>query len=258
MNMWNQFRTDEYEGMIAETMIFPGYHGDVVNAYFARPLGPGPFPGIVLIHHMPGWDELYREIARRFAQHGYVVVCPNLYSRFGHGTPEEVSVRVREQGGVPDDSVVGDCEAAMKWLKALPNCNGKVGVIGGCSGGRHAFLVACRVKGFDGVVDCWGGRVIMPKEELNPRTPVAPIDYTKDLTIPLLGLFGNEDRNPSPKQVDQLEAELKKHGKDYEFHRYDGAGHSFWSYDRPAYRQEPAMDAWQKTFIFFDKYLKGQ
>jgi carboxymethylenebutenolidase len=255
--MWNQFRTDEYEGMLAETTGFAGYNGDRINAYFSRPLGTGPFPGIVLIHHMPGWDELYREIARRFTQHDYIVVCPNLYSRFGGGIPEEVSAKVREQGGVSDDSVVGDCEAAMKYLKALPYCTGKVGVIGGCSGGRHAFLVACRVKGFSAAVDCWGGRVIMSREELTPKMPVAPIDFITHLSIPLLGLFGNDDKNPSAEKVDQLEAELKKLKKHYEFYRYDGAGHSFWSYDRPAYRQEQAMDAWQKTFSFFHRHLQG-
>jgi carboxymethylenebutenolidase len=255
--MWNQFQTDEYQGMLAETLNFTGYNGDLVNAYFSRPLGPGPFPGIILIHHMPGWDEFYRETARRFTQHGYLVVCPNLYSRFGHGTPEEVSARVSGKGGVPDASVVGDCEAAMKYLKSLPICTGKIGVIGGCSGGRHAFLVACRVKGFSAVVDCWGGRVIMSREELTPQNPVAPIDYTAELSIPLLGLFGNDDQNPTPEKVNKLEAELKKLGKNYEFHRYDGAGHSFWSYDRPAYRQEQAMDGWDKIFKFFNKYLKS-
>jgi carboxymethylenebutenolidase len=97
----------------------------------------------------------------------------------------------------------------------------------------------------------------MSREELTPQTPVAPIDYIQDLTIPLLGLFGNDDQNPSPEKVNQLEAELKKLGKDYEFHRYDGAGHGFWSYDRPSYRQQPAIDAWNKTFGFFDKHLKS-
>lgn len=253
--MWNHFRTDEYEAMMAETVTFAGFKGEKVNSYFSRPLGHGSYPGIVLIHHMPGWDELYREIARRFTQHGYLVICPNLYSRFGHGMPEEIAARVREKGGVPDDSVVGDCEAAMKYLKSLPYSNGKVGVIGGCSGGRHAFLVACRVKGFDAIVDCWGGRVIMSKEELTPQMPVAPIDYIQSLSIPLLGLFGNDDQIPSPEQVNQLEAELKKYGKVFEFYRYGGAGHAFWSYDRPAYRQQQAMDAWEKTFIFFNKHL---
>ena len=116
--MWNQLGTNEYEGMIAETVNFAGHNGDRVNAYFARPLGAGPYGGIVLIHHMPGWDELYREFARRFAQHGDVVICPDLYVRFGSGTPEAMAAKVRESGGVPDETVVGDCEAAMNLLKA--------------------------------------------------------------------------------------------------------------------------------------------
>ena len=254
--MWNQFRTDTYEGMLAETITVNGYKGDLINSYFTRPLGPGPFPGIVLVHHMPGWDEFYREMARRLTQHGYVVICPNLYYRFGHGTPEDVAVKVRGQGGVPDDSVIGDCEAAMSYLKSLPYSSGKVGIIGTCSGGRQAFLVACRVKGFDAVVDCWGGRVVMSREELTAQQPVAPIEYTKDLSCPLLGLFGEEDQSPSPAQVKQHEEDLKKHGKTHEFHMYAGAGHGFFYHDRPAYRQEQAMDGWQKVFAFFGKHLQ--
>src|SRR3989338_10309711 len=153
--MWNQFKTDTYEALLAETVIITGHNNDPVNAYFARPLGPGPYPGIVLIHHMPGWDEFYRETARRFAQHGYVVICPNLYYRFGHGTPEEVTARARGQGGASDENVVGDLEAAMRYLRTLPYSTGKVCIIGTCSGGRQAFLVACRTKGFDAAFHCW-------------------------------------------------------------------------------------------------------
>jgi len=97
--------------------------------------------------------------------------------------------------------------------------------------------------------------VVMSKEELNPKQPVAPIEYTKDLSCPLLGLFGHEDRAPTPEQVDQHEAELKKHGKHYEFHRYDGAGHGFFYYDRPMYRIEQALDGWKKVFGFLQKHL---
>jgi dienelactone hydrolase len=71
------------------------------------------------------------------------------------------------------------------------------------------------------VVDCWGGRVVKSKEELTPNQPVAPIDYTKDLSCPFLGLFGNEDKAPTPEQVDQHEAELKKHGNVSYDHPYD-------------------------------------
>jgi carboxymethylenebutenolidase len=257
--MWNQLDTGAYEGMLAETTTIKGYNDDPVNAYFARPLGAGPYAGVVLVHHMPGWDEFYRETARRFAQHGYAVVCPDLYSRAGHGTPEDIAAKVRGDGGVADDSVVGDLEGSMQFLRALPNTNGKVGIIGTCSGGRHAYLTACRVKGgFDAVADLWGGGVVAAPEQLTPKRPVAPIDLTKDLSIPLLGLFGNDDQGPSPDQVNQHEAELKKLGKDYEFHRYDGAGHGFFYYDRPNYRQEQAMDGWKKVFAFFGKHLQGQ
>ena len=95
----------------------------------------------------------------------------------------------------------------------------------------------------------------MSREELTPKQPTAPIEFTKNLSCPLLGLFGNEDRAPTPEQVDQHEAELQKHGKQHEFHRYDGAGHGFFYYDRPMYRIEQALDGWQKVFAFFGKHL---
>ena len=249
------YTTDMYEGMLAETITMPGYNDELIHAYFARPSGPGPFPGMVVIHHMPGWDEWYREATHRFAHHGYAAVSPNLYYRAGHGTPEDVAAKIRGAGGVPDDQAVGDIAGAMRYLRSLPNNNGKVGVFGTCSGGRHAFLAACRVPEFDAVVDCWGGRVVMPADALNANNPVAPIDYTADLPCPILGLFGNDDTSPPPDQVDQHEAELKKFGKAYEFHRYPGAGHGFFYYHRPNYRQAQAVDGWEKIFAFLGKHL---
>jgi carboxymethylenebutenolidase len=97
----------------------------------------------------------------------------------------------------------------------------------------------------------------MTEEELSPAHPVAPIDYTADLQAPLLGLFGNDDRHPSPEQVSLHEAELKRHGKTYEFYRYDGAGHGFFYYHTPMYRPEAAMDGWEKIFDFFGRHLQG-
>jgi carboxymethylenebutenolidase len=251
----HQYTTDMYEGMLAETITLEGHNGDIINAYYARPLGPGPFPGVVLIHHMPGWDELYREFTRKFAHHGYLALSPNIYYRFGHGSPDDMSAKVRGSGGVPDNSVVGDVNGSIRLLKSFPLCNGRVGVFGTCSGGRQTYLAACRLKNVDAAVNCWGGNVVQPREKLTPNQPVAPIDYTKDLSCPLLGLFGEEDQNPTPQQVSLLEEELKKHGKYFEFHMYPKAGHGFFYYDKPAYRQEQAVDGWKKIFTFLEKHV---
>jgi carboxymethylenebutenolidase len=249
------YETNMYEGMLAETITIPGANGDLINAYFARPLGPGPYPGMVVIHHMPGWDEWYREAARRYAHHGYLALSPDLYHRAGHGTPEDVAAKVRAAGGVPDEQAVGDMAGALHVLRSLPTLNGKVGIFGTCSGGRHAYLAACRVPGYNAVVDCWGGRVVMTPEQLNPNAPVAPIDYTPDLPCPILGLFGADDRSPSPDQVALHEEALKQYGKSYEFHTYPDAGHGFFYYHRPNYRQQQAVDGWAKIWAFLAKHL---
>ena len=256
MTEWNSFRTDSPQGSItSEVITFPGGNGDQIHAYVTRPTGDAITPGVVAVHHLPGWDELYREFSDRLARHGYTVICPDLYDRFGHGSPDDIAAKVRGEGGVPDDSVVSDCAAARDWLLAQPASNGKTGIIGMCSGGRHALLTACRTDGWDVVGDLWGGGVIMSAEELSPARPVAPIDYISDLSAPLLGLFGNEDKYPTPEQVDQLEAELNRHGKEYEFYRYNGASHGFFYYFTPMYRPEATMDGWEKIFAFFRRHL---
>jgi carboxymethylenebutenolidase len=244
-----------YEGLLAETVMFAGDNNELINAYLARPLGPGPFPAMVLAHHMPGWDEWYRETTHKFAYHGYVTISPNLYFRYGHGTPEDMAAKVRSEGGIPDEQAVGDLAGALRYVRSLPYSSGRVGIFGTCSGGRHAYLAACRVQGFDAIIDCWGGRVVMPSDQLNDNFPVAPIDYTKDLSCPILGLFGEEDTSPTPEQVAKHEAELKKYAKTYEFHMYPDAGHGFFYYHRPNYRQAQAVDGWDKIFAFLSKNL---
>jgi carboxymethylenebutenolidase len=251
---WDQFRTDQEGGMIATNTTIPGGGGDTIHAYIARPDSPGPHPGVVITHHPPGFDEFNREFARRFAEHGFITVVPNLFERVGHGTPAEVAAKAREQGGISDDSVVADAEAALNWIKSQPSSNGKVGVIGSCGGGRWAVLAASRIPAFNAAVDLWGG-VITPADRLNEKQPVATIDLTPQLNAPLLGLFGNEDTGPSPEQVDQHEAALKGSGKTYQFHRYDGAGHGFFYYHDPRYRPQAAMDGWDKVVAWFNQYL---
>ena len=90
-----------YEGMIAETISINGDKNQFISAYAARPLGPGAFPGIVLMHHASGWDEWYREATRKFAHHGYGAISHNLYHGAGAGKADDVAAKVRAAGGVP-------------------------------------------------------------------------------------------------------------------------------------------------------------
>lgn len=254
MTAWNSFDTAGPVSVTAELITISGGGGDEVHAYAAHPHGDGPRPGLVYLHHLPGWDEFTQETVERLARHGYDVIAPDLYCRYGHGAPDDVAAKVRSEGGVHDSSVVADAAAALAWLKGRATHSGRTGVIGPCSGGRHALLAASLVDGFDAVVDLWGGNV-MPGGEPTEARPVPPADYTDRLSIPLLGIFGNDDQNPTPAQVDAHEALLREAGKDHEFHRYDGAGHAFFYYHTDRYRPVQAMDAWEKVLAFLTDKL---
>jgi carboxymethylenebutenolidase len=241
--------------MMAETISITGHGGDRVEAYLARPLGPGPYGSVVVIHHLPGYDEPTKEITRKFASHGYLALCPNLFSREAPGaSPDDAAATARARGGVPDDRLVGDVAGAVDYLRALPSSNRKAATIGYCSGGRQSFLAACSLQ-LDAAVDCYGAFVAGAPLE-GSQLKAGPIAHlAEDLSCPLLGLFGEEDQHPSPSEVAELDEILNDAGKTHEFHSYPGAGHAFFAVNRPAYRPEAASDGWQRIWDFFGRYL---
>jgi carboxymethylenebutenolidase len=241
----------------AETITITGHGGDEIEAYRATPLAEGSRGAVVWIHHMPGYDRETKEFVRRLAVSGYHAVAPNLYSREAPGAaPDDAAAAVRAAGGVPDERLVGDVAGAIEHLRALPGANGKFGVIGHCSGGRHAYLAACSLQ-LDAAVDCYGGRVVEDAREGMPKAMTPILHLAPNLSCPLLGLFGADDVFPTPAAVATLDAELTKLNKPHEFHSYEGAGHAFFSVDRPAYRPEAAVDGWRHIDEFFATYLKG-
>jgi carboxymethylenebutenolidase len=157
---------------------------------------------------------------------------------------------------MPDDRTMGDVQAAIDYVRTLPYVSGKVGVIGYCSGGRQAYLAGCTLKGIDAVISCYGGGVVAKPEDLSPRQPKAPIDFTKDMQCPILCLFGIEDTRPSPADAAVTETALKQHGKTHEIVIYPNAGHAFFAVDRQQYRVQAALDGWKKVFEWFGKYLR--
>ena len=242
--------------MKAETVTITGDNGDEIEAYLAQPLADGAYGGVVVIHHMPGYDRWTKEVARRFASEGYIALVPNLYHREAPGaSPDDAAAAARARGGVPDERLVGDVRGAVEHIKAMANSNGKVGTIGHCSGGRQSFLAAVSIP-LDAAVDCYGGAVVTAPPADFPVHMPSLLDRSKDLTCPLLGLFGDDDKFPTPEEVARLSEELERHGKTFEFHSYPGAGHAFFAADRPSYRLEAAVDGYQRIGSFFALYLR--
>jgi hypothetical protein len=149
---------------------------------------------------------------------------------------------------------LGDTDGALRFLRALPYANGKVGIIGYCSGGRQAYLAACRLP-LDAAVDCYGAFVAAAPPAGMPLRVEPVIGLTGSLSCPLLGLFGAEDQHPSPAETAQIEDALTAQQKTYAFHTYEGAGHGFFATDRVSYRPEAAADGWQRIWAWFERYL---
>jgi carboxymethylenebutenolidase len=248
--------TAQQDALSAHTVVITGHDGHKIPAYLATPADGGSGGSVVVIHHMPGFDSATKEITRRFAALGYAAICPNLHHRdHPEAGPDEAAAASKAAGGVPDERLVGDVAGAADYLKSLPDSNGKVGVIGYCSGGRQAFLAACELD-VDAVVDCYGAFVIATPPESLGLTIAPVIDRAPTLSAPILGLFGADDTYPAPAEVAEFESILTGLGKDVDFHTFDGAGHAFFAVDRPSYRPEAAHQGWTLIDEFFRKHLR--
>jgi carboxymethylenebutenolidase len=242
------------DAFLSQTITIGTEDGDI-EAYAALVQDSAPRGGVVVIHHMPGYDEESKEIVRRFGSLGYNAVMPNLYWRDAPGAaPDDAAAAGRAKGGVPDERLVIDVTAATAHLRALENSNGKVGSIGYCSGGRQSVLAGISVD-LDAVVDCYGAFVTGVVPEGFPLQVKPLNERVTGLRCPVLGLFGKDDKYPSQEQVAEFEQLLQGAGREYEFHSYEGAGHGFFAVDRPAFRPEAAKDGWGKVAAFYAKYL---
>src|SRR5258708_2386455 len=194
----------------AESVTITGHGGDEIEAYFATPTSPGAHPGVVVIHHMPGYDRSTKEIVRTFAAYGYAALCPNLHYRFAPGAKAtDAAAAAIEAGGVSDDQCIGDVRGAVDYLRALPAANGRIGVIGYCSGGRQAYVVACSLD-FDAAVDCYGGRVVATPDDLTPARPLSPLDPPPHLRCPPLRVFGAPGGTPAPEPTAPIANALQR------------------------------------------------
>lgn len=232
----------EIQGSPMETLVF-------------RPEGDGPAPGIVVAQHLPvaheglEKDPFTIDVGEKLAAAGYVAVIPFIF----HWWPPETDVAVKRDEW-NDDKNVADLDAAYKLLTSLDTVDSdRTGIIGHCWGGRVTWLGACHNPDYKAAVVLYGGRIKIGMGEGCP----APIDLAGKMGCKMMGIFGNDDQNPSPADVADLDAALTSAGIEHVFHQYDGAGHGFQDFvNTERFRKEQTEDSWAKLLAFLDDTLK--
>src|SRR2546427_393609 len=131
---------------------YPSQDGTQINAYLSRPAAASRYPGVVVIMEAFGLIDHMQDVARRFAEQGYIAVAPDLYTREGSPDPSNMDSVLQTMFAVPDTQAVADLEGAITYIKRLPDSNGKVGAIGFCSGGRYTLILGCKSTNVDAAV----------------------------------------------------------------------------------------------------------
>ena len=222
--------------------------GEDMKVYVSVPDGNGPFPAVVVIQHQGGVDEFIEEMTERVASAGYVGAAPDLYHRDDPDCQDDGPTR---RARLLDVNVIDDVNATVRFLKGHRTVDGeRLAIVGFCMGGRVAYLMAAAQPSFKAAADYYGGHIMVPWGQ-GP----APFERTGEIHCPLIGLFGEEDGNPSPADMRKLDAELTRLGKVHEFHSYPGANHAFMNRRGQRYHAQADRDSWPKTLAFFEKYL---
>ena len=225
--------------------------GSEMDMYAALPDGSGPHPAVVIAFHVGGLDDFDRKMADQLAEAGFVAVVPDLFHRFSKEVMD--GPRLDRLGHLKDADIIADMNAAVDFLTANSAIdNDRIGVTGFCMGGRIAWLMAASNQIFKCTVPFYGGNIMG-----NWGLGDTPFSMANNINCPMLFHFGAEDGNPSVADRDTFDAELKRLGKDFEFHTYDGAGHAFMDYTNPdRYHEASAAAAWPRTIDFFNEQLK--
>ncbi len=230
--------------------------GSSMQTLVFEPSGAGPHPGLVIAQHLPvahaglETDPFTLDLGERYAAAGYTCVIPFVF----HWWPREEEMATKFKT-FRDDQAVADLSAAYGLLAGMDSVDAKrIGILGHCWGGRLAWLGACHNAAYKACIVFYGGRIQLPLSD--GATP--PIELADRITCPVLGIFGNEDKGPSPADVDEYSAALNHANVPHEFHRYDGAGHGFQDFhNEERFRKAQSEDAWEKALGFLEWTLKS-
>ena len=221
--------------------------GSEMKVFVAEPDTSGRHPGVVVVMGRTGIDEALQEQVADLAAHGFVSIAPDMFHREDPNSPDYGTANTR----VLDINIEKDVNAVISYLKAHALVDPKrIGIVGFCMGGRISYLMATRRPEIKAAAVFYGGNIMKPRGD-GP----SPFEQTANISCPVIGLFGLEDENPSPVDVQKIDAELTRLGKVHKFHSYPDAGHAFMGKGRSSYREHAAKDAWPKTLDWFQKHL---
>lgn len=223
--------------------------GQPMRVHIGVPDGESKCAGILVAQHGPGVDSFVQDAVIRLFREGYVAAAPELY----HRQPADVKDNMTRIGMLKDDEIIADMNATFAHMKGLKEIAvGPVGIVGFCMGGRVSYLIAAANREIKACTVFYGGNIMKAW-----GAPPTPFERTKDINCPVIGFFGNEDTNPSPDDVNKIDAELTRLNKPHEFHRYNEAGHAFQNFlDSSRWRPRPARGSWSEMLAFFAQHLK--
>ena len=222
--------------------------GAEVAALFAKPAGDGPFGGVVVTYHRGGMDGFSHWLVEELAGQGFVAICPDHF----HWMPPGEDLENRKTY-LHDTRLALDLAVARGYLECLPEVDGgRIAIIGHCMGGRTTFLGAACDEHYKAACAWYSGGMFNAQ---GPDGP-SPFERIGDIACPVMGFFGNEDKNPSPEDVDKFDAALTAAGVEHEFHRYDNTGHGFMDPSNTrSYVEDSATDSWARALKFLNERI---
>ena len=213
-----------------------------IKGYYARPAkAAGKLPAVLVIHENRGLNPYIEDVARRLAVANFLAFAPDGLTSLG-GYPGEEEKALALFPKVDGGKMFEDFVASYGWLKARPECSGKMGAVGFCFGGTTVNKLAVRLPDLAAAVPFYGGQ---PSAE-----------DTAKIKAPLLIHYASLDTRITSGWPAWEEA-LKANHVTYTAYIYDGANHGFHNDTTPRYDEPAAKLAWQRTIEFFNKNLRG-
>ena len=230
--------------------------GGRMKAFQVIPEGAKSAPALIVAQEAFGVNSHIKDVCRRFAREGYVVIAPDMYHRTGEMLAFAYDDPKRREpfSALTNEGIERDITAALAHLATLPEADkGRIGVVGFCVGGFMAFLAACRTDVATAVC-FYGGGIVNHREGLKLE-PL--LTEAANIKVPVLMLFGEKDSSIPQTEVDAIRSRLEMQPREHEVVVYPGAEHGFFCDERPSFKPDAAEDAWNRTVKWLELRLKA-